>query len=240
MSTTVVAVSRQFGSGGARVGRAVAQRLGLQYADREILAEAARRLQVTPEDLEPLDEHAAGFWARIGMLLAQGAPDTPFIPPTLPSVSEADLFEIERQVIVRIAGKGNAVIVGRGAAHILTGRDGQDPHARDAGRGPGTLIRVFLHAPVEARVALAMTEYDLTDHAAAAVVLRDSDRARAQFVRSITGRDWCDATLYDLCIDTAAIGLDRSVDLIVDLAQRKPVSPLPPMTPRASADRVSS
>lgn len=240
MSTTVVAVSRQFGSGGARVGRAVAQRLGFQYADREILAEAARRLQVTPEDLEPLDEHAAGFWARIGMLLAQGAPDTPFIPPTLPSVNEADLFEIERQVIVRIAEKGNAVIVGRGAAHILAGPDGQGPQPPGTGRGPNTLIRVFLHAPVEARVALAMAEYDFTERDAAAVVLRDSDRARAQFVRSITGRDWCDATLYDLCVDTAVIGLDRSVDLIVDLVQRKAVSPLPPMAPRPSADRVSS
>lgn len=241
MSTTVVAVSRQFGSGGARVGRAVAQRLGFHYADREILAEAARRLQVTPEDLEPLDEHVAGFWARIGMLLAQGAPDTPLIPPTLPSVSEADLFEIERQVIVRIAEKGNAVIVGRGAAHILAGHDGQGvPQPPDAGRGPDTLIRVFLHAPVEDRVALAMAEYDFADRDAAAVVLRDSDRARAQFVRSLTGRDWCDATLYDLCIDTAAVGLDRSVDLIVDLVQRKPVSPLPPVAPRTATDRVSS
>ena len=42
--TTIVAVSRQFGSGGARIGRALAQRLGFQYADREILAAAARTL----------------------------------------------------------------------------------------------------------------------------------------------------------------------------------------------------
>lgn len=241
MSTTIVAVSRQFGSGGARVGRAVAQRLGFQYADREILAEAARRLQVTPEDLEPLDEHAAGFWARIGMLFAQGAPDTPFIPPTLPSVNEADLFDIERHIIAKIAATGNAVIVGRGAAHILSSHaDADAGSSGQAAVGPGTVIRVFLHAPVDARVALAMVEYGYTDRDEAAVVVRDSDRARAKFVRSISGRDWCDATLYDLSMDTHAIGLDRCVDLIADLVRQSRVPPLPPTTPRTSDDRVSS
>lgn len=217
------------------MGRAVAQRLGFQYADREILVEAARRLQVTPEDLEPLDEHAAGFWARIGLLFAQAAPDTPFIPPTWPSVSEAHLFDIERQVIAKIAEKGSAVIVGRGAAHILVGY-GERSQRTGQADGPGSVIRVFLHAPVDARVTLAMVEYGFADRDAAAVVVRDSDRARARFVRSITGRDWCDATLYDLCLDTQAAGLDRSVDLIVDLVQRRTAAPLPPMRPLASSE----
>lgn len=224
MATTIVAVSRQFGSGGARVGRAVAQRLGFQYADREILAEAARRLQLDTADLEPLDEHATGFWARVGKLFAQGSPDTPFIPPTLPSVSEADLFDIERQVIASIADHGSAVVVGRGAAHVLQGRPG--------------LIRVFLHAPFEARVALAMSEYGFTSREAADLVARDSDRARARFTRSLTGRDWCDATLYDLCLDTHAVGLDRAADLIVDLVQRPDVPPLPPVSPRTTGSEA--
>jgi len=137
---SIVAISRQFGSGGAWVGRAVAQQLGFQYADREILAAAASELKVQAADLEPMEERTASIWERIGTLFALGAPDTPFIPPTLPSVTESRLFEVEQEVIKSVAAHGNAVLVGRGAAHIL--QESSD------------VLRVFLHARwVSAQVA---------------------------------------------------------------------------------------
>jgi cytidylate kinase len=198
--STIIAVSRQFGSGGARVGHALAQRLAFRYANREILAEAARRLNVDEGMLEPLEERTASLWDRIGMLFALGAPDTPYVPPALPSVSESRLFDVQREVIRSIAAHGSAVIVGRGAPHILRGEPG--------------LVRVFLHAPLPWRVALAMSEYDLTDSRQAEEILRESDRARSRFVRNLTGRDWCDAALYDLSMDTSVIGLDGAVEII--------------------------
>ncbi len=202
---TVVAISRQFGSGGAWVGRAVARRLGFQYADREILAEAARVLEVETSDVEPLEERVGGLWDRIAALFWQGAVDAPFTPPILPSVTEAQLFAVERQVIETMASRGRAVIVGRGAAHILTGRP--------------DVIRVFLHAPVRARVARAMQEYAFDDEEAAATVLRTSDAHRARFARTLTGHDWCDATLYDLCLDAEATTLERAAEMIVALVE---------------------
>lgn len=220
---TIIAISRQFGSGGARVGKALAQRLGFQYADREILAEAARTLHMETADLEPLEERTASIWERIGSLFALGAPDTPFIPPTLPEVDESQLFDVEQQVIKRIAAEGRAVIVGRGAAHVL------DETAH--------VLRVFLHAPHEDRIALAMAEYNFEDRDAAERVLRDSDASRAKFVRSLTGRDWCDATLYDVTLDTKVVGLERCVDLLAAVVQQNPAAPLPPVVPRTAADR---
>lgn len=222
----IVTISRQFGSGGARVGQAVAQRLGYHYADREILADAARTLQLDSKDLEPLEERTASIWERIGTLFALGAPDTPFIPPTLPSVTESQLFDVERKVIRSIAERGNAVIVGRGAAHVLN--DVPD------------VLRIFLHAPLESRVSLAIDEYGFTDRAEAERVVRDSDATRATFVRSLINRDWCDAALYDLTMDVAAVGIERVVEIVVNLVQRPPVAALPPMTPRGAAKRDAS
>lgn len=222
MSTsTVVAISRQFGSGGARVGREVAQRLGLRYADREILAEAARTLQVETDDLQPLEERVRSFWERLGDMFGKGAVDTPFMPPPLPVVSPRDLFAVERQIIRTLAAEGNAVIVGRGAAHVLSGQPG--------------VIRVFLHAPLESRVALAIEEYDLADHDAALALVRQSDAQRARFVQEITGHEWCDATLYDATLNTALTGLDRAVDLIVDLIRRPTGAQAPAPMPQPSA-----
>lgn len=202
---TVVAISRQFGSGGARVGRAVAQRLGFRYADREILAEAARQLQVETDDLQPMDERVRSFWERLGEIIASGTVDAPYMPPPLPIISPLEVFKIERQIILALAEAGHVVIVGRGAPHILTGRT--------------DVIRVFLHAPLESRVALAIEEYALTDREVAAQIVRESDAQRARFAHTLTGREWCDATLYDAALNTAVTGLDRAVDLIVDLVK---------------------
>jgi hypothetical protein len=55
-------------------------------------------------------------------------------------------------------------------------------------------------------------------------------------VRSLTGHDWCDATLYDLSLNTAAIGLDRAVDRIIDLVQPPAAAMLSAPTPRTAGD----
>jgi len=221
--STIVAISRQFGSGGAWIGRAVAQQLGFQYADREILAAAARQLKVEAADLEPMEERIASIWERIGTLFALGAPDTPFIPPTLSSVTESRLFAVEQEVIRSIAAHGNAVIVGRGAAHILG--------------ASSEVLRVFLHAPLQDRITLAMAEYGFTDRKEAETIVRRSDAARANFIRTMLKKSWCDASLYDVTLDTTVVGLERCVEIVVELVRRPPAVPLPPMVPRTAADR---
>jgi cytidylate kinase len=202
---SVVAISRQFGSGGARVGRQVAQRLGFQYADREILAAAARALNAETDELAPLEERVRGVWDGLVGIFAHCVVDSPFTPPELPSISESQVFAAERQIIQTLASHGRAVIVGRGAAHILRGRP--------------DVIRVFLYAPFDTRVALAMDEYGFQDRREAEAVVRSSDAQRARFVRSVTNHDWCDASLYDICVNTATAGMDRAVNLIIDLVE---------------------
>jgi hypothetical protein len=178
-------------------------------------------LNVETDDVEPLEERVRGFWERLGAMFTLGAVDAPFTPPVLPSVSESLLFAVERQIIETIAAHGDAVIVGRGAAHILNDRV--------------DTIRVFLHAPLPARIALAMKEYGFADRETAAAVVRASDVQRARFARSLTGHDWCDAVLYDLSLNTETTGLDSTVDLIIDLVQRRPpAAPMPRLTPRTS------
>lgn len=59
---------------------------------------------------------------------------------------------------------------------------------------------------------------------------------RARFARTLTGHDWYDATLYDLCLNTATTGLDRAVDLVVDLVQRPTTATLSKTVPRTIED----
>ena len=205
-SATVVAISRQFGSGGARVGLDVAERLGFKYADREILAEAARALNMETDDLAPLEERVRGFWGTLAGMFSRGPVEGPYTP-ALPRVSETELFETERQIIETLADRGGAVIVGRGAAHILRQRP--------------AVIRVFLHGPFERRVTVALEEYSLPDRGAAEALVRASDAQRARFARAVTAHEWCDATMYDIAINTATTGFERAAQLIVDVVKER-------------------
>jgi CMP/dCMP kinase len=204
--STIITISRQVGAGGALLGRAVATRLGFQYADRDILDAAARVLEASADDLQDLEERTEGFWNRVGHMFVRGTVDVPYVIPWPPMVAEPELFSVETAVVREIAARGDAVIVGRGAAYTLAGHPG--------------LFRLFLHAPVQSRIDRVVEEYHLPDVAAAAEMVARFDQQRARFVHALTGRDWCDAALYDLSLNTAVVDLDDAVDVTVDLVNR--------------------
>jgi cytidylate kinase len=203
----VVTISRQIASGGAYIGQRVAQRLGFRYVDREILTRATAALGIDDErSLEPLEERAATVWRRCARALTLGPPDGHFVPPPPPAVDEGDVLQAETAVIREIATAGRAVIVGRGAPHVL--RDRQN------------VFRVFVHAPKALRIAEAQRSYSL-DEAAARTLVERSDKARAGFVQSLVGRSWTDACLYHLTIDTSIFAPDLAVDLLVNAVKAR-------------------
>jgi CMP/dCMP kinase len=204
--STIVTISRQVGAGGAALGKAVATRLGFQYADRDILDEAARVLEASADDLEDLEERNEGFWNRVGHMFVRGTVDAPYVIPWPPIVAEPELFEVETTIVREIAARGDAVIVGRGAAYTLAGHPG--------------LFRLFLHAPVQSRIDRVVEEHQLADATAAAEMVARFDQQRARFVHALTGRSWCDAALYDLSLNTAVVDLEMAVDITVDLVNR--------------------
>ena len=55
-SQIVITISRQLGSGGAYIGQQLAKKLNIFYLDREIIRQAAKKLSVLEDELEPRDE----------------------------------------------------------------------------------------------------------------------------------------------------------------------------------------
>jgi cytidylate kinase len=202
-TTIVLAISRQFASGGAFIGQTVAQRLGLRYTDREILAQAARASGLSEADLESREERAAEIWKIAFRQFSLGPPEAPFVAPPLPSLGERDLFALESRIIREIAHRYDAVIVGRGGFHVLADHPG--------------LLSVRVHAPFEWRVRRAIEAYGFTSETAAAEAIRRSDKQRGKFIRTFTGHDWNDACTHHLCLNTGAIGLDLAAELVTTL-----------------------
>ncbi len=207
----VLAISRQIGSGGAFIGQAVARRLGMKYIDREILQEAAAQLGGDEDTVEALEERPDTLWSRIARFVVAGAPDAPYVPPP-PRINEGHVMAVERHIIKEIAEREAAVIVGRGAPHILAGLP--------------NVVRLFVHAPEKFRIGEVQRAYGLSPDDAREMVRR-SDRDRGRFVEGLTGHVWTDATMFDLAIDGSLVPVDVAAELASRVVEHRRSHPHP-------------
>lgn len=211
----IITISRQFGAAGVPVGRGLADRFRAEFLDRAIVAQVAVRSGIPENELEMYDERLPTLWQRIASALATSSPEVtmPALPyEHMPSMTTHErLVAVTRTVIEEAAERGNAVIVGRGAAFILSGRP--------------NVINVQLHASLEARIRYLLTWVDelppdtRPDRRSLEELCRSVDRARAEYIRRLYGVDWLHATHYDLAVDSGRLGVARTVELIEQLAR---------------------
>jgi cytidylate kinase len=194
-----IAISRQLGSGGSYIARAVADRLGFRYFDREMLRIVAEYLN---EHGSTKEGQAGDSWfERLGTLFALGSLEADYVPPSPTVLYEGEIVRLEERLIREIVDEHVAVIVGRGAAQIL--------------RGHPRVVTVFVHAPEQSRVDRVQQVYKTADRAQALRMVRQSDQERSRFIRAVAKVEWTDTCCYDLAINSTTLGFDAAVDLIV-------------------------
>lgn len=195
----VITLSRQLGSGAAFVGQQLADKLGLFYADRDIISKAAEQLSVLEEDVKARDETVASFWDSL-MDTRWFVPNV-YVPPKMMLPTERELFDAESEVICGIAKKRSAIIVGRCGFHVL--------------RAHPNHVRIFLHAELTFRIQRIQRLYGVEQAAAEKMIAR-SDHDRAVYCKTFTRKEWVDARNYDLCIEASRFGdLDNVTDFLL-------------------------
>ena len=207
----IITISRQFGAAGVPVGRVLAERLGAEFLDRAIVAQVAVRSGIPETELETYDERLPSFWQRVASALTTSSPEvampvTPY-PEQLSHLTTHDrLVAITRTVIEEAAERGNAVIVGRGAAFILGRQEG--------------MLHVQLHASMDARIRYLTSRVEEIpgetplDERSLRELCRSIDAARADYIRGTFNADWLDLRHYDLSVDTGRLGVDGTVEVI--------------------------
>ena len=196
----IITIGREFGSGGHEIGARVAKRLGIAFYDKELISLAAEKSGLYDEFIEQHEQRSHGSFLA-GLAASATFTSGYFSPQNMP-LSES-IFISQAQVIRDLAEKESAVIVGRCADYILSGRE--------------NTINIFIFAPMEKRVQRVMEVYSL-DEAEAMKKLSTSDKERGNHYFRYTDRKWGKAQNYDLCINSALMGLDKTADMIVDLA----------------------
>ena len=196
MENRVITIARSYGSGGRKMGRLLAKELGYEYYDREILRIASDESGISEELFRQADEKQRIPLFRIAREVYTGE----VIPPDSDDfISNENLFRYQAKIIRELAATRNCVIVGRCANFILRGRD--------------NVLNVFVTAPVVDCVRRVL-ETDGLNLEEAEKKIKKIDKRRADYFKYFTGRQWQDAALYDLCLNTGHMSEQKCVDIV--------------------------
>lgn len=200
MKKTIITISRQFGSGGRSVGRLIAEKLGIPFYDKELVEQIALESGFAPNFVEEHGEHSPGKSILSYAFNATG------VPGVMNGLSTADfLWSIQCGAIMQLAEKGPCVIVGRNADYILKDRE--------------DVMHIFIHADMNYRADRIVRLYGESEKSPAAR-LQEKDKRRRVNYQHYTGRTWGAAENYDICINTAVIGIEEAADIVVDAVNR--------------------
>lgn len=197
----IITIGREYGSGGREIGQAVAKALGISFYDKQIISLAAKKSGLSDEFIANNEQRMRG-----GLMVnfaTASAYSGGFFSSQLLSLSES-IFISQAQVIRDIANKESAVIVGRCADYILAERE--------------NTINVFIHAPQEERVKRIMRLHNI-DEAAAIKEILTSDKERGNHYFRYTDRKWGKAQNYDICINSALMGVEKTAEMLVEMAK---------------------
>lgn len=191
----VITVSRQAECGGEEVVERVAQWAGLRVADRAIVEQMAEQEGMPLAHVARYDEVAVGLVEAL-------------IVEWQTSLSRERYVRRLALALLALERQGNVIIVGRGAAFVLT--------------DPGTL-HVRIIAPMAARIARLVKREGIASTAAERL-LRRIDEQRRRFVQQTFGADIDSPLHYDLVINTAELSVDAAAEVILQAARRKSLS----------------
>lgn len=199
MQKKIITVSREFGSGGRSIGKLVAEKLGYEYYDSELVERVAKETGFSTEYIADAGEYAPGR-SMLSYAFSSGTPHTGA------SMNATDyLWATQCRVIMEIAEKGNCVIVGRCADYILRSRE--------------DCLNVFIHADKDYKAKRIVELYGVTDKSPEKR-LNEKDGKRRVNYKYFTGREWGNLENYHICLNSGYFGNEACADIIADLAKK--------------------
>jgi len=195
----VITISRQFGTGGHEIGAELARRLGVKLLDKQILNEVASRMRIVEDAVEKIESRNPLWRDDFTNFYRTYMVNAEYNGQEQEQTSHT-LFQTQAEAIRKIAAEESCVIVGRCGFDIFA----KHPNA----------LKIFIHASLECRKRRIAEKYDISEQDAAAMIV-DNDYSRELYTKKFTGRDWRDATNYDIALDVRKFGVNGAVDFLM-------------------------
>lgn len=208
----IITISREYGSGGRLIGKLVAEALGYDFYDKEIIDMAAQESGLSPDFIKKTEQNlSSGFLYNLllgtsysGTAAGGSAVGSAQILPLADQV-----FNAERKVILDLAKKGNCVIVGRCADYILNTSDQVD--SKD-------LLNVFIYGRMEEKIKRIEELYKEPEQAVRKTLIQ-IDKRRANHYNTFTEATWGDRKNYDIMLNSSTAGIEQTAKIIEEVAR---------------------
>jgi cytidylate kinase len=198
----VLTIAREYGSGGSDIGRKVAEVLGWECLDKQIIEQVAAMGKVDASWAAQADEQAIAWWERVIKGFRQGGPES-YIGEGSAIAVDRDTVQIFTANIIQQAAKvGNCVIIGRSAQCIL--------------RCHPNVLRMLVYAPLKEKVARMKLRHPNEQNVQALLGRIDSERLHyAQYYYDC---DSTDLRLYHITMNST-LGIDTCARMVAQIIQ---------------------
>ena len=199
---TIITIGRQYGSGGREIGKKVAEKLGIPYFDKELLARVAKESGFCEEMIKNNYEIPTNsFLYNVVMDTYSFGYNTAFVDMPM----SQKVFLAQFDTVKKIANEGSCVIVGRCADYALS----DYPNC----------LNLFIYGKEEAKAQRISERQNVTFSQAKDMCVK-RDKQRQSYYNYYSNKKWGRADSYDLCIDSGKLGIDGTVDFIIDFVRK--------------------
>lgn len=198
----IISIGRQFGAGGRTIGKALADALGFDYYDNELITVTAKEYGLDPDFFKKADEKSDKnfFLQQIEEYISGG-----FFSHNL--LSNDQLFKMQSDTIRRLAEEKPCVIVGRCSDYVL--------------RDNPFCISIFLHSSEEDRIQRIKKRMEGESDEKIFEMMKLADKRRANYYNFYSNKSWGKSSTYTLSIDVSALGERQTLDFLLDFIRQK-------------------
>ena len=198
MKNIVITIEREYGSGGKYIGEEVAKRLGYKFYDKELLNEIYESNDCNYALLEEFDEKTkSSLLKSLGLVRIEN--DSMF--------TEEKYHSLVKETIKKLAQSSSCVFIGRDTNQIL--------------KNEKNVIHFFIYAKDEEFKIRRKMERENLSYEQAKEKMHEVDRSRKKFYESLNkGHTWGIKEDYDFCIDSSILGVEETINLIVEIAKK--------------------
>lgn len=196
-SNLIITIGRQYGSAGRHIGEELAKKLNVKCYNNELITLAAKKSGMSHHIANEADENATNsllYTLAMGSSFWGGNAGIAFDMPI-----NDKLFVTQSDVIKELANEGEAIFIGRCADFVL--------------REYPNVIKLFIYAPLEARIEHVMELHNVNADKAKDMIIK-TDKRRANYYNYYTGQKWGKLENFHIAVDSSKLGFEKTADML--------------------------
>ena len=193
MEKFTITITREFGSLGRSIAKALSEELQIEFYDRDIVEQVAKQLNMPVSTVSNVEEKSPKRLIRRMFPLGT---DEEYIQDMI--------FDVQKDIILNLAEKSSCILVGRCADRLLENEKNN--------------LNIFIYAPYAKRLQNCVNILGMTETEAKKMIL-SVDRARNAYHKKYAGYLPSDPRHKNLKIDSSLLGVEKTAHAIAEIVR---------------------